>query len=242
MMDLVTIGLFSKKLYNIKRHTHMNWELVYYTSGSGVLDIAGRRIAFGANDFVIQPPYLPHGEHSDCGYSNIYLIFSDFPNSSKEPQVFHDTASKSFLSTLLQLHREYYAKKNNCVNLTGALMNVLFQYIVSFQQDKGENHYVEQFINTLVANFSNSRFTIDDALKTTPISADYFRRLFKKETDRTPIAYLTDLRIGYAKKLLCDRSMAIKEIAMLAGFDDPYYFSRLFKQQTGKAPSDWYSA
>jgi AraC-like DNA-binding protein len=37
-------------------------------------------------------------------------------------------------------------------------------------------------------------------------------------------------------------SITIKEIATLAGFDDPYYFSRVFRKVTGKSPSAWMRA
>jgi two-component system, response regulator YesN len=76
-----------------------------------------------------------------------------------------------------------------------------------------------------------------------PLSIDHCRRLFIKETGKTPSEYLTEKRINYAKLLLETRlrnnSISVKEIANHVGFDDPYYFSRVFKKVTGKSPTKW---
>jgi two-component system response regulator YesN len=51
--------------------------------------------------------------------------------------------------------------------------------------------------------------------------------------------YLTDARIENAKRLLCDVTLNIGEVASTAGFDDPRYFARRFKQKTGSTPRAW---
>ena len=56
----------------------------------------------------------------------------------------------------------------------------------------------------------------------------------------TPHAYLTDIRIRYAKRLLREkegRRLPVSEIAMLSGYYDPDYFCRLFRAQTGMTPT-----
>lgn len=64
-------------------------------------------------------------------------------------------------------------------------------------------------------------------------------RLFREETGTTPIEYRNRLRIQRACQLLRGRECTIGEIAELLGFENVYYFSRVFKKYTGVAPSQY---
>ena len=60
--------------------------------------------------------------------------------------------------------------------------------------------------------------------------------LFKEHTGLSPKDYLIRFRIAQAQKLLAS-GMSVKETATAVGFSDPAFFSRTFRQQTGKSPS-----
>jgi YesN/AraC family two-component response regulator len=51
--------------------------------------------------------------------------------------------------------------------------------------------------------------------------------------------YLIHLRIQKACQLLDNTTLQVKEIAAVSGFDDPYYFSRIFKKVMGRSPVDY---
>ena len=70
------------------------------------------------------------------------------------------------------------------------------------------------------------------------LSYRHFRRLFQQSTGLPPNQFLLNLRINRAKHLL-EESLTIEQAAERAGFADPYYFSRLFKQKTGITPAKW---
>ena len=65
-----------------------------------------------------------------------------------------------------------------------------------------------------------------------PMSLDHLRECFEQATGRTPLRYLTELRINEAKHLL-KRGFAIKEAGSRVGYPDPYYFSRIFLKTPG---------
>ena len=66
-----------------------------------------------------------------------------------------------------------------------------------------------------------------------------FYESFKAYTGMTPYQYFIQLKINKAKEALNSSEHSVKEVAYSLGFEDPYYFSRLFKKKTGTAPSDW---
>ena len=73
------------------------------------------------------------------------------------------------------------------------------------------------------------------------ISTSHLNDVFKAYTGMTPYQYFISIKILKAKELLEKGGQSIKEIAFRLGFNDQYYFSRLFKKKTGISPSHWTS-
>jgi AraC-like DNA-binding protein len=71
------------------------------------------------------------------------------------------------------------------------------------------------------------------------LSASHYFALFKDRTRCSPIGYFIRLRMGHACRLLAESSLPVKEIAAQLGYDDPFYFSRLFKSVHAVAPTEY---
>jgi AraC-like DNA-binding protein len=69
------------------------------------------------------------------------------------------------------------------------------------------------------------------------VSPSHFFALFKRRTGSAPIDYFTHLRMQYACRLLDTTSASVKEVAVVLGYDDPFYFSRVFKLINHVPPS-----
>jgi AraC family transcriptional regulator, arabinose operon regulatory protein len=67
-------------------------------------------------------------------------------------------------------------------------------------------------------------------------SRSYFSKLFKLKVGLSIPKYINEVRIQRAKLLLKDTSLNICEIAKSIGFEDPFYFSKVFKIVTGISP------
>ena len=74
------------------------------------------------------------------------------------------------------------------------------------------------------------------------ISSPYLATVFKRETKKTVSEYIRDKRIERAKHLLSTTKLQIQSVAMHCGIMDVQYFSKLFKQQTGKTPKEYRSS
>lgn len=68
------------------------------------------------------------------------------------------------------------------------------------------------------------------------VSADYFTKMFKDSIGKTPIDYINALRINRALKLLCQTDVPVSEVAEAAGFSNPNYFNKTFKQYMNTSP------
>jgi transcriptional regulator GlxA family with amidase domain len=71
------------------------------------------------------------------------------------------------------------------------------------------------------------------------ISQSHYFALFKRVTGQTPIDYFIRLRIERACALLTEASASVKGVAAAVGYDDPFYFSRVFRSVQGIAPSGY---
>ena len=71
------------------------------------------------------------------------------------------------------------------------------------------------------------------------ISPSHFFTLFKRQTGSPPIDYFIRLRMERARQLLDSTASSVKEVAAILGYNDPFYFSRLFKAVNKVAPSDY---
>jgi two-component system response regulator YesN len=85
-------------------------------------------------------------------------------------------------------------------------------------------------------NFQDPTLSVKHIAEVFYISSAYLSRIFRKEEHMTCIEYITNMRIDYAKSLLSNTDMRIRNIAEKAGYSNLYYFSAQFKKTTGETP------
>jgi transcriptional regulator GlxA family with amidase domain len=71
------------------------------------------------------------------------------------------------------------------------------------------------------------------------VSASHYFALFKGRMRCSPIDFFIRLRMNRACRLLAESSLPVKDIAAQLGYDDPFYFSRLFKSVHAVAPTEY---
>ena len=89
------------------------------------------------------------------------------------------------------------------------------------------------------AGFTDSSLRIDALARAAGVSRSHLYRLFRSEYGVSPKAYLRDLRLTLARRLLCEHAMSVAEVAYACGYADPLYFSAEFKREHGISPRDF---
>ena len=85
----------------------------------------------------------------------------------------------------------------------------------------------------------SENLSINEIAGVAHLNPQYFMRLFKKETGKPVLEYITDERLSLARHLLQETNMSITEVSLSSGYDNFAYFSKLFKKNEGLSPSDF---
>jgi AraC-like DNA-binding protein len=82
---------------------------------------------------------------------------------------------------------------------------------------------------------------VEDLAEISGLSRYHFSRLFKRHTKMSPMAFVNEMRLKKAVRLMQMEQLSIKEIAARCGFSDVNYFCRAFKKSRGLSPGDFKS-
>jgi AraC-like DNA-binding protein len=80
--------------------------------------------------------------------------------------------------------------------------------------------------------------TIERLASEAGLSADHLRELFQARYGSRPVEYRAQIRLARARELLASTTLGVAEVARRAGYDDPLYFSRVFRARFGMTPSE----
>lgn len=166
---------------------------------------------------------------------HLFRYRSDDPIFRTPHIVFEDSVRiASTLTLLTKVERGVF--KNDFEYRTRLFFDILTQY----ELESGTNPLEKSDpIDGAIAEISNNvsrKIHLPDISERIGLSYIQFARRFKQKTGMTPSDYVATLRLQKAKSLLSCSDVLIREIAILCGFENEYYFSNFFKKHTGISP------
>ncbi len=126
-----------------------------------------------------------------------------------------------------------------------ALQKWLTEISLSFRESlisarsKSTQSFVIKAQEYVRENYADVELSLDRVCNALNVSNSYFSTVFKKETGKSFIGYLTDYRMEQASRLLLETNEKNYIIAKRVGYADPNYFSYVFKRQFGVSPSKY---
>ncbi|MGO4370316.1 helix-turn-helix transcriptional regulator, partial [Paenibacillus sp. MCAF20] len=106
----------------------------------------------------------------------------------------------------------------------------------------GVTHNRIKEILTYIHHHFNQEISIQSLSEKFYLSPTYLSQLFKKEVGENFVEYLSHQRIQYACRLLAETDMTVSQIGEKCGFNDYFYFTRIFKRLNGMTPTQYREA
>lgn len=97
-------------------------------------------------------------------------------------------------------------------------------------------------VKAFILNNYTSEITVGELARKYSINPDYLSSVFKQETGKNIIRYVTELRIERACRLLKESQAKVSDISYCIGYNDRLYFNRVFKKITGMTPAEYRNA
>lgn len=249
------IGWFPSARHHYRERTTGATEhiLIFCTEGAGWFVIDGVHQDVEPGDVLLIPRDTPHAYGASTAnpwsihwihfvgiigdyyaYQHQYNAYKFRVDGSDTPVVemlFH-MCRDAFVANFV-LHRIIYASQALC-HLLAYLMfnNRAFSPLMHTSTPRG----IDDTIAYLHKNV-HMKLTLDEMAGYAGLSRSHFVRVFKEQTQYSPMSYFIRLKMQHACMLLSSSDRAVKQISYDVGYENPYYFSRLFKRVIGVSPS-----
>ena len=248
------LGWYPKaRLHRIERpHGLDEGILIFCTRGKGWAEIDGRRFTIAASEVLFIPANKPHayGADDDDPWSIHWAHFAGTAAASYASLLpAHEyvlSIPSADAKEIARLFRESYRlASTGLTERTLLLASHILRYVLGllfFQTGRSLGggshalaHDLSKSIAFMRANLSRS-LTLHELSSQAGLSPTRYSLLFREQTGSSPVDHHIRLRMQAACHYLDTTALSIKEVAAKLGYDDPYYFSRIFQKILGSSP------
>jgi AraC-like DNA-binding protein len=147
----------------------------------------------------------------------------------------------SMMRRIIELGADARAMQTAKLLMSGLLAELTREYAVAAERPvAGTDRHYRDLIQRMVARIRESPAqtpAVGELARAAGYSVDHFSRIFLKVTGLRPQDYIIQAKIERARQLLAESDLTIGMIAEALGFQDIFYFSRQFRQKTGRPPT-----
>ncbi len=228
--------------------------LHYCVDGKGWCEINGRRWTIGPETVLLIPARVPHcyGAADKDPWSIYWIHFAGKTAAdycrllgvTPEAPLFHLPCTEQLLSVF-----EATYQLMNTVHAYGQLVAASGRLSQFLTMGNLERHSVNSRTHTAEKNLEKTeefmkenvagRYSLQHFAQIAHMSPHHYCSLFKTRYGFSPIEYFNRVKMRRARELLVHTALQVRQVARCLGFDDPYYFSRLFRKLVGVSPNEY---
>lgn len=242
------------KLPTYRPRGRLDFQIIYIASGRAYFHFdnpENETIVTAGNIVLFRPKEFQKYEYYGTDKTEVYWVHftgSDVTNLLRK-YGFPDGRRVFTVGTSLEYERVFkrmILELQRCQDDYEEMLTLLLrQLLIVFcrelrKEHVSKNEYMAHEMDTAAAYFHenyNQDISIEKYAASRGMSVSWFIRNFKKYNGTTPMQFVTFIRITNAQMLLETTNYAVNEISRIVGYDNPLYFSRLFRRQKGCPPS-----
>ena len=233
-----------------KTNLGTNYVLAYCLDGEACYSFDGQDHQVVKGDMLLFPKkFFRTGRSSPDNPWSFYSLSFDISFPDEESRRYFDSMGgvirnpnlHLLQSQLSELHHTWTGRRNGYrVRCKSLLMDILYRMLK--ERDRARFHTaqyqaIERVLQLIQSDFTRS-YSILELARHARLSTSHFRLLFKQITGMTSVQYSNQIRMLKARDLLASGECNVTEAALAVGFQDIFYFSRLFKKTLGINPSE----
>lgn len=264
---IVTIHYYEfDKNFHFDGESHNFWEMVYIDAGSVKIKANNKEVCLKQGEVIFHKPNEFHALKTDNETAaNVFVISfvcsSESMNFFKGKTMIVPSTLKKHISTIIEEYSLTFnsmttedvkleLKENPPIGGQQMIKTYLEQFLIMLIRNENdnhnprvfpskeimENHLVSQVIQTITEN-TYSKISVDQICAELNYSRTFLSKLFKANTGYTILEYITKNKIREAKKLIREERYNFTQISDLLAFDNPHYFSTVFKKYSAMTPT-----
>ena len=262
LIDIVTIDSIRKFINKDPVHTLTYFDITIITNGSGYFMLDNEEYTLAQGDVIFSKPgdirkwdtvNIPQGYALIFEEEFLLSFFNDpsfiqnlayFNTRRVSAKINIDSISVRINHLLQSILSEINNEESKDKHILRAMLYEILMVlnreylranVASALEEKPQNRYVDRFITLVDTHFSihhNTSFYADELC----ITPNYLNEIIQKCMGVSSKSYILNKIMQEAKKMLSYSDLSVSEIADSLHFENPSYFIRLFRQQTGFTP------
>lgn len=257
------------KSFVFEGESHDFWEMVYVDKGRVAVTSDGEESVLSQGEIIFHRPNEFHAIRAlDSAPSFFVISFVSTSPAMRYFEKYHTTLDKTlkpFITSIIKESEQFYVipmndtgikkltkKRNTSIGGDQLIKTYLEQLLIFLIRDitkdnttnvfpskeSMENHLVTR-VKELVNERVHDTVTVSEICRAVGYSKSYICRLFREQTGDTISSYAVKIKIEQAKEMIRAGNLNFTQISDTLAFDNPQYFTRVFKRITGITPTEF---
>lgn len=244
-MIKITTAMFCNDLQNNDFANRDCHQVIYCAEFEGRYTTVNKRYQVHNGTVIYIPPKTPCSRLHGKGNVHFARIMFETDEFFKEEKtiVVSDNASGDLGREIRQVVVWGQLDSNpRYLSLQQQMCNVVFTKIEMLEDMTTCDIEVDDYKSDIIENISNTSFMVNDFMLGANITRSNVSKKFKIATNETAKQFFNRKKMEYAEQLILNdlgKKVVLEELAAMCGYDEQYYFLRLFKKHTGMSPEEY---